>query len=256
MYENIWIDAAVLAGALHLIVPAVVKRGFWFTARCKPIAVPVDELPKEVASHIVPRIPQMENLGFELLGCYDFGMLSSNTRRFVVHFLKRSTNDFANVTVATSPQKIATYFEFSTRFSNGLMLETNTNRILPLTPDNLETQVFRFPRINEPQALYRLHLQLIQKHAAGQWTQGEPKGQELERLTKVVENYGPRHTKIGYMVLAKNGRSYRLTWKGALLVTWRGLWPTSLVRKALQRKIMQAELQALPVRAATEPQKA
>jgi hypothetical protein len=57
------------------------------------------------------------------------------------------------------------------------------------------------------------------------------------------------------MVLAKNGRTYRLTWKGALLMTWRGLWPTSMIRKALQRKTMQS-LQALPVRAITEPQKA
>ena len=256
MYENIWFDAAILVGALHLIAPAVVRSGFRFAARCKPIVVPVDQLPKEVASHIVPRIPQMENLGFELLGCYDFGVLAGNTRRYVAYFLKRSTNDFANVTVATSPQKIAAYFEFSTRFANGLTLETNTNRVLPLTPDNPDIQVFRFPEIREPQALYRLHLQLIQKHASGQWAQGEPKDHELGRLVKVIENYGPRHAKLGYMVLAKNGRTYRLTWKGALLMTWRGLWPTSLVRKALQRKTMQSELQALPVRAITEPQKA
>jgi hypothetical protein len=151
----------------------------------------------------------MQNLGFELLGCYDFGMLTSATERYVAYFLKRSTNDFASVTVATSPQKIAAYFEFSTRSSNRLTLETN--RILPLTPDNPETRGFRFPKIKEPQALYQLHLQLIQKHAAGQWAQSEPKGQELERLVNVIENYGTRHAKIGYMVLARNG-SYRLTW--------------------------------------------
>jgi hypothetical protein len=256
MYENIWIDAAILVGALHLVVPAIVKRGFWFAARCKPLAVPVDELPKEVASYIFPRIPQMENLGFELLGCHDLGMLTSNTQRYVAYFVKRSTNDFANVTVTTSPPRIAAYFEFSARFANGLTLETNTNSILPFTPDNPETQVFRFPKIKEPQALYRLHLRLIQKHAGGQWAQGEPKGQELERLIDVVENYAPRHAKTGYMVLAKNGRTYRLTWKGALLMTWCGLWPTSLVRNALQRKTMQSELQALPLTAAAELQKA
>jgi len=256
MYENFWFDTAVLVGALHLTAPAVVRSGFRFAARCKPIVVSVDQLPKEVASYIVPRIPQMENLGFELLGCYDFGVLAGDSRRYVAYFLKRSTNDFANVTVASSPQKIATYFEFSTRFANGLTLETNTNHVLPLTPDNPDIQVFRFPEISEPQALYRLHLRLIQKHASGQWAQGERKDQELGRLVNVVENYGPRHAKLGYMFLAKNGCTYRLTWKGALLMTWRGLWPTSLVRKSLQRKTMQSELQALPVRAVTKPQKA
>jgi hypothetical protein len=183
-------------------------------------------------------------------------MLTSNTQRYVAYFLNRSTNDFANVTVATSPQKIAAYFEFSTRFSNELTLETNTNRIPPMTPDNHVIRVFRFPTIKEPQALYQLHRQLIQKHAAGQWAQGESRGQELERMISVIENYGPRHAKMGYMVLGRNRHTYRLTWKGAFLMTWRGLWPTSFVRKALQRKTMQSELQALPVGGVTELQKA
>ena len=255
MYENICFDAAILVGAMHVIAPAVVRNGFRFAARCKPLTVPVEELPKEVAAYIVPRILQMQNLGFELLGCYHCGMLTSNTQRYVAYFLKRSTNDFANITVATSPQKIAAYFEFSTCFSNELTVETNTNRALPLTPDNPGTRVFRFPKIKELDALYKLHLQLIEKYAAGQWAQGEPKGQELKRLVNVIENYGPRHSKAGYMVLGKDGETYRLTWKGAFLMTWRGLWPTSLVRKALQRKTMHSELQALAVSAVTGLQK-
>jgi hypothetical protein len=49
MYEKIWFDAAILVGALHLVVPAVVRSGYRFAARCKPIVVPADNLPKEVA---------------------------------------------------------------------------------------------------------------------------------------------------------------------------------------------------------------
>jgi hypothetical protein len=67
---------------------------------------------------------------------------------------------------------------------------------------------------------------------------------------------GPRHAKAGYLVLEKNRQRFRLTCKGTFLMTWRGLWPTSVVRKALQRKTMHSELQALPVRAVTELQKA
>ena len=133
-------------------------------------------------------------------------------------------------------------------------METNTNRALPLTPDNRETRVFRFPKIKELDALYKLHLQLIEKHAAGQWAQGEPKGGELERL--VNENYGPAARQGRLPGSGKNGQRLRLTCKGTLLMTWRGLWPTSVVRKALQRKTMHSELQALPVRAVTELQKA
>jgi hypothetical protein len=72
----------------------------------------------------------------------------------------------------------------------------------------------------------------------------------------MLENYGPRHARIGYMALAEDGQSYRLIWKGAFLMTWRGLWPTALLRRVLQRHAMQLELDLLEGRGVTARQKA
>jgi hypothetical protein len=248
MYEHLLRDAAVLLGSAHLIAPVAVRSGFRFTAHCKPVQVPAEELPTEVAGYILPRIPQLQTLGFECVGCYDCGVLASNTQRFIAYFCNRTTNDFANVSVATSPQKLAGYLEFSTRFGNGVALETNTNSVLPLTPDNPEVRVFRLPEIKEPRKLYQLHKSLIEKYANGQWAQGEPKGQEIQRLVRVLENYGPRHAKMGYMYLAPDEETYLLTWKGAILMTWRGLWPTSLLRRAIHKYEMRSELESLRLR--------
>lgn len=256
MYEYLWRDAAILLGSMHLMAPMAMRSGFRFAAHCKPVQVPVEELPREVSASIQAQIPPMQSLGFELLGCYDCGVLASNTQRFIAHFCNRSTNDFANVSVATSPQKTAGYFEFSTRFGNGLTLETNTNSDLPLTPDNPEVRVFRFPEIREPRELYLVHKRLIEKYADGTWAQGEPKGQEIQRLVRVMQNYGPRHAKLGYMYLAPAGEAYFLTWKGAILMTWRGLWPTSLIRGAIYKCKMRAELHSLRVRGVPALQKA
>jgi len=256
MYGHLWLDAAVLLGFMHLMVPLVVRRGFRFAACCKPVQVPVEELPDEVSAYIQPRIPQMQSLGFEFLGCYDCGVLASGTRNFLAYFCNRATNDFANVSAATSPHKTASYFEFSTRFGNGLTLETNTNSILPLTPENPEVRVFRFPAIKEPRELYLVHKHLIEKYANGLWAQGEPKGQEMQRFLRVLENYGPRHVKLGYMYLAPDAEAYRLTWKGAILMTWRGLWPAALVRRAIHRYAMRRELHSLHVHGVPALQKA
>jgi hypothetical protein len=65
---------------------------------------------------------------------------------------------------------------------------------------------------------------------------GRTKGEEIQRLVRVVESYGPRHLKIGYMYCAKDGETYRLTWKGALVMTWRALWPISMVRRMVARR--------------------
>jgi hypothetical protein len=201
--------------------------------------------------HIAPHIPQMQSLGFKLLGCYDCGEVVSDGRSIVGYFLNRRTNDFANVSLMMAPGKVASYFEFSARLANGQALETNTNEILPQTPDHPEIRVFRFPKIREPRAQYELHRQLVEMYADGLCVQGEPKGHEIQRLVRIVENYGVRHTKSGYMYLADRGEHYRLTWKGAALMAWRALWPTALVRTILHRQAMQAELESLQVRGTT-----
>jgi hypothetical protein len=256
MYEHLWRDAAILLGFMHMMLPLAVRRGFRFAARCKPVQVPVQELPSEVSAYIQPRIPQLQSLGFEFLGCYDCNVLATGTRNLIAYFCNRTTNDFANVSVVTSAHKTAGYFEFSTRFGNGLTLETNTNRVLPLTPENPEVRVFRFPAIKEPCELYVVHKRLIAKYANGLWAQGEPKGHEIQRLVRVLENYGPRHVKIGYMYLAPDAETYRLTWKGAILITWRGLWPAALVRRAIHRYAMRTELHSLHVQGVPALQKA
>jgi len=256
MYEYLWRDAAILLGSMHLIAPMVVRSGFRIAAHCKPVQVPAEELPHQVSAYVLPRIPQMQSLGFEFLGCYDCGILASNTRSFIAYFCNRTTNDFANVSVATSPQRTAGYFEFSTRFGNGMALETNTNSVLPMTPDSPDVHLFRFPEIKEPRELYQVHKSLIEKYAKGQWAQGEPKGQEIQRFVRVMENYGPRHAKLGYMYLAPDGETYLLKWKGAILVTWRGLWPTALIRKAIHRDEMRSELHSLRIRGVHALQKA
>jgi hypothetical protein len=256
MFENIWQDVAMAVGFFHVVGPIALRSTFRFATRCKPVYVPVDELPLEASSQFSPRIPQMQSLGFELIGCYNCGEMASDTKSFVAYFVNRQTNDFSNVTVVVSPGKVAGYFEFSTRLTNGTLIETNTNSILPLTPNNPNYRVFRFPKISEPQALYDVHRQLLAKYANGFGAQGEPKGLEIQRLVRVVELYGACHEKIGYMYLADGGTHYRLTWKGACLMTWRALWPTVLVRRMLFRQQMNSELQELHVSGETALQKA
>ena len=256
MFDTIWQDAAVFLGVIHLFGPLAARYTMQFAAHCNPKEVSLDGLPAQVATLFRPGIPELGNLGFELLGCYDCGSIASETSSYVAYFCNRTTNEHANMCALVTPKNTASYLEFSTRFTNGMVLETNTNGTLPLTPENPELRIFRFPKIQAPQALYRIHRQLAEKYASGQWPMGEPKGEELQRFVRLLENYGPRHARIGYMYLADDAEFYKLTWKGAFLMTWRGLWPTAILRRLLQRHAMQAELDSLEVRGVTALQKA
>jgi hypothetical protein len=256
MLEMIWIALVALTSGIYLLILAVLWRSFRFAAHCDPVPIGLGDLPEQVAAVFLRKIPEIQGLGFDLVGSYDCRCFAGDTRSYVAYLCNHKTNEYASVCALVTSTKTASYFEFSTRFANGLSLETNTNRILPLTPGALETKVFRFPAIREPQALLRVHRQLTEKYAHELWGQGEPQGAELQRLVRTVENYGPRHTRIGYMQLAEDGHSFKLTSKGAFLMTCRGLWPVPFVRRLAQRHAMQAELKSLEAREVVALQKA
>jgi hypothetical protein len=58
------------------------------------------------------------------------------------------------------------------------------------------------------------------------------------------------------MELAEDGTPYQLTWRGACLVAWRGLWPTAIVRRLHQGHLMQMELHSLETPGVAALQKA
>ena len=256
MLPSIWIVVVIFAGVFYVLTALVLRGTLRFSARCKPEKVPLEALPAGVSVLFQRRIPEITKLGFELIGCYDLGCLASETQSYVAYFRHYDANDFASISVLVSSVRIASYLEFSARFPNGFTLETNTNRILPLTPGNPEVKVFRFPRIRDAQALLRIHRQLKDRYAPGLWPQGEARGEEIQRLVRTIENYGPRHARLGYLRLAADGESYGLTWKGALVMTWRGLWPVPSVRRLLFRHAMNLELQSLETCGLTAMQKA
>jgi len=256
MTGMIWLDAAACLGALHVIGPIVVRFTLRFSASCRPNKVFLEDLPLKVAEVFRQRMPELKNLGFEHLGNYDCGSLTPETRSYLAYFANRNTNDFASVCALVTPKKTMSYLEFSTSFANGLNLETNTNATVPLTPESPSHRVWRFPKIGNAEALYRLHRRLLQKYAPRLWPLEATSSHELDRYVSVIENYGPRHRRIGYMRLSEDGQWYELTWKGACLMTWRGLWPTSMICRLLQRRAMQGELEGLQVRGTTAVQKA
>jgi hypothetical protein len=256
MLEALWIDMTAFLGVVYVISPVVLRYTMRYPVKCNPKAIALKDAPVQVAGVLGPRISELESLGFECLGAYDCGSLSSSTRSFNAYFCNRATSDFASVTVMETSEGQVSYLEFSTSFANGAVVETNTNGMPPLSPDRPTHRVFRFSEIQTAAALYRLHRELLKKYAPGLWPVAEPKNEELKRFMRVIENFGPRHARIGYMELAEDGESYMPTWKGACLMAWRSLWPISFVRRAWNWHSMRSELGSLQVRGFTALKKA
>jgi hypothetical protein len=256
MFERILLDSAIAFGLLHLGLPVVVKATYRFSAHCKGTRLPVHQLPAGAANVVAVRVPQLQALEFQLLGCCDFGQLAMETRTIVVSFTHAQTQEMANVWVSLSAGKTLSYFEFCTLTSDGISLETSSNGILPLAPGNPEIRVFRFPEISEIAELHRVHRQIVAKYADNEWIQPEPQSCQMERITRTIENYGPRLCKLGYLRPTANGKSYGLTWKGAFRAAWKGMWPIAAIRRSIAKHEMQNELRSLQAHGTARLQKA
>jgi hypothetical protein len=241
----LWEKVILFWAFLHVTGPLLVRATFRFAAKVEPVKVPLEAVPAAVRAAIDRWSTQIQALGFSSVGVYSMGALASNTQSFLAYFVNRSAGDFANVSVVESSKGTKSYFEFSSSFTSGLTLDTNTNQIVSIGSTPRDILIFRFPRIAAPAQLYQIHRALIQKHAAFLRPQLPPEGQEATRIVQQLGRYGPCQAQAGYMHMAPGGTHYRLTWKGALWMTWRSIWPTSLIRRTLFQMRMQKELSSL-----------
>ena len=230
---------------MHVVGPVVLRFTFRFSATCHPSNVAREGLPPAVRALFDRWSNQIQGLGFTLVGYYDMGMLASGTRSFLAYFVNRTSGEFANVSVVQTKEKTQGYFEFSSSFTNGLTLDTNVNKTISISSTPPDILIFRFPEFTSPVELYRIHRALVQKHAAFLRPQMPPEGQEHTRIAQQIGRFGPCQAKAGYMWLVPDTTHYLLTWKGACLMTWKSLWPTSLIRRALYRAHMQKLLTSL-----------
>src|SRR5271165_2560047 len=66
MLDSFWLGAAGVIGLLHVVGPLAMRNTYRFAARCTPLKVAPDELPKPVSVRILPHVKQIESLGFVL----------------------------------------------------------------------------------------------------------------------------------------------------------------------------------------------
>jgi hypothetical protein len=241
----LWEKIILFWAFLNVVGPLVIKATFRFSATIEPTKVSLEAVPAAVRAAIERWSAQIQALGFTPVGVYNMGALASNTQSFLAHFVNRTAGDFANVSAVLNGNVIRSYFEFSSSFTNGLTLDTNINKTASIASTPSDLLIFRFPSIASPSLLYQVHRALIQKHASFLRPQLPPEGQEATRIVQQLGRYAPCQAAAGLMHLAPGDTHYRMTWKGAFLMTWKSIWPTPLICRTLYAMRMQKVLKSL-----------
>jgi hypothetical protein len=234
-------------GIMLVLAPVVLRVRFRYRANVEPRVISLEELPAPAREFFEPRVAEFAAWNFELVAYLSIGAVTSGTEGFMALLSNPHTSEWADVSFVASKSRNVGCIEFVSRCSEEMQIDTNTSAIPPVLFRTRQHHVFRFPQIQDVFALYRVHRNLVTEITHGALPVLPPPGEEVAELKRRLERYGPWQEKNGYMYLDADGLNYRLTWKGAIVAAWRGIWPVPLVRGWRMRRENRAVLDRVGV---------
>lgn len=226
--------------------PFMVKSSLRISARVNINQVSPESLDQNVRTFIDQAKIEFENLGFQFLG---YMTLSDHTSKVTSYFgLFRhevaQTGGMSAVIKHASGRSIQ-YCEFSNKYSNGRIIDVNNS---PSTGvyKNPDKSVYRYSKIRSIKNLYEINNWVTRKEKNFANPVGLEKGRELEMLSDALENEIRLQEKYGYYVLDDNNTQYRLTWKGAFIMTEKQVFPIKNIRKFLSFLASKKAISGMP----------
>lgn len=156
------------------------------------------------------------------------------------------TLDVAKVLVVTTRKRRSISLVFQTRFEDGTEVVTANTRVTAGFPPLPGMTVAWLPAIRDADSLYRVHEQLRDALGGTRTPVGvgsDPAGFLQEGSARALANW----VATGYYELDLARGVVRPTWKGAVLVTWRLIWPVKPVFRFRRRRATSRLLRQLGI---------
>lgn len=257
-----WGVAAI--GAALILVPFVlgpilIHQTQWISLKPGLVAFDPDgpESPEVLRSHITATDAELGRLGFVPERYYRTEKSSPNADGSVLLFRNVKTSETARVITAvgvSETARIATSFVvFSSEFADGTEVVTSNRASARIYPSRKPPYHGRaFPQVREIERLLAVHRARVENFAAGRIAV-DPVGSDPDRYIRRVDFEVPfaHHVATGYAYDDETAGVQRMTWKGAILSTWKLLPPIKQIRLAWERLAADRQLanlkRALPV---------
>lgn len=202
-----------------------------------------DQLPESIRKYFYEAYEALTRNGFDLVGTIILPRFLPNVKSVFALYANRATGDQAMSTLILATGGIEMlkdrYVEFITRYSDGVMVQTNNSAelgALKLLPQEHTT---KFWEIQDLDLLYKLHRFLAQKYRRS----GKPvckldaeyNGNAIGYVCgAVIQETLAAQVETGYLAAVPGG--FKATKKGACIMGWQELWPMKAIRRARCRR--------------------
>lgn len=175
-------------------------------------------------------ISELTGMGFELAG---YLSKDRQTRPLVALLIHHANCDSAHVAQINSSEK--NFLVFKTRFADGFAFETGNTRNPSLYPADPQNPVFRFPQIEAPADLYRVHTAIKKEFSASRRPViANPEGEMAEFISRAKFIRHRMMTTRDHKPTA-SGDAYSFTVHGAIRHAAALTWPIRTIRQLVLR---------------------
>ncbi len=234
----------VLLGAVAMLVVGWLILLAWLPIRvhdklaipAKPVFETVEdsEVPEELRELYRRLRADLAEAGFEAIGWLRTEDLSPDQvtlMGLVRHDDERVIGLAGGVARATDTGLVLddSYLELSTELLDGRELTTNNSDAsgtLHPRPDRL---IASFVEIDDPLELYRRHLERLRALGTVARSPLPAPGELIAHLESDSVKVFEGQVEAGYFLRDDESRTFRVTWKGAIMMSWKHVWPLSLV---------------------------
>ena len=239
---------ALILLAPFILGPVLIHRTQWISLDpgLSPFNPDGPGSPEVLRSHFTETAAELDRLGFTPKRYYQTKQATTNADGSVLLFQNEKTWETARVLTAVgSDSRIASSFVvFVSEFSDGTEIVTSNRASALIYPRRKPPYHGRaFPQVRESGRLLAVHRARVANLAAGR-IPVDPVGDDPDGYIRRVDFEVPyaHHVACGYNYVDEMARVQRLTWKGAILATWKLLPPIKQIRLASERMIAAREL--------------
>ncbi len=246
LLSRAWTVGAVLAALAafpYVVGPVLIK--FTQRMRANPNLQsfdPVEEPPPgEVAAFFAKNVAEFESVGFRVV---DYVLLLDHVPNVTGLFVlveNRESNDLAIAALVYAMQESPMgskirlrnqHVEFSTELVDGSEIDTNNNDIESCFSSVPHKRVLQFTETLDAARLFRYHQLAIDEFGSASKRPLPPTEELLDEVGKGIHKEMADQVPTGMLYLDRSGEYFRMTWKGAILMTWKNLWPVTALRRA------------------------
>jgi hypothetical protein len=209
------------------------------------------ESPEELRSQFAGTVEELGRLGSSPARYYRTKQMTNNADGSVLLFRNEKTRETARIVTAVGVSGAARIVNsltvFGSEFADGTEVFTSNRtspRIFP--PRKPPYHGRAFPQIRDVGRLLVVHRARVESLAAGR-IPVDPVGADPDAYLRRVDIDVPyaHHVATGYTYVDEMARAQRMTWKGAILTTWRLLPPLKQIRLAWERLMAARQLRNL-----------